>query len=159
MVFIHLARARTLRVIVEGCSLMLLRGGDPGQCYCGPVKAGALGAVGRQKNHLIHLTCEGSNLTLLSEQHAFLAWALLVVRVHPCARRPMTLLAAGDWSVRASLVSVVYKAPSFLQSSLHSKATEAGAVMPATCVTQNYQNPALHGRCPGPGEGRGFASQ
>lgn len=97
---------------------MLLRGGDPGQCYCGPVKAGPLGAVGRQKNHLIHLTCEGSNLTLLSEQHAFLAWALLVVRVHPCARRPMTLLAAGDWSVRASLVWCIRRHHSSSQASI-----------------------------------------
>lgn len=110
---------------------MLLRGGDPTQCYCSPVKAGALRAVGRQKNHLIHLICEGSNLTLLSEQHAFLAWALLVVRVHPCARRPMTLLAADDWSMRATLLVWWYKVPSFLQSSLHPKATEAVAVMPA----------------------------
>lgn len=138
---------------------MLLRGGAPAQCLCGPVQASALGAVGRQKNHLIHLTCEGSNLTLLSEQHAFLAWALLVVRVHPCARRLMTLLAADEWSMRARLVSVVCKAPSFLQSSLHPKATEAVAPsMPATCATQNNQNPALHGHSPGPREGRDFES-
>lgn len=126
-----------------------------------PVKAGALRAVGRQ-NHLIHLACEGSNLTLLSEQHVFLAWALLVVHVHPCAcalaRRLMTLLAADEWSTRARLVSVMYKAPSFLKSSLHPKAPGAVAVMPATCVTQNSQNPALHRHSPGPGEGRDFES-
>lgn len=79
------------------------------------VKAGALRAVGRQ-NHLIHLACEGSNLTLLSEQHVFLAGALLVVPAHLCARaltrRLMTLLAADEWSTRARLVSVMYKAPS-----------------------------------------------
>lgn len=115
-------------------------------------------AVGR-RNHLIHLACEGRNLTLLSGQHAFPAWALLVVRVHPVlARRPMTLLAADEWSVRARLVSVMYKAPSSLQSSLHPKATRAMAVMPATRVTQNRQNPALRRHSPGPGEGKDFES-
>lgn len=62
----------------------------------------------------------------------------------------MTLLAADEWSMRARLVSVVYKAPSFLQSGLHLKATGTVAVMPATCVTQNNQNPALHRHSPGP---------
>lgn len=137
---------------------MPLRAWHTARCQCGPGKAGALVALeGRGMTSSVWPVKEVV-FTWLSVQHEFLAWALLVVRVHPYPRRLMTLSAADEWSVRARLVTVISKAPSSHQSSLYPKATGTVAVMPATCVTLNNQNPALLRHSPGPGKGRDFES-